>query len=277
MQVSAAQYLGGLLTFLYKEVHRRLIFIGLLTAAAVGIAFFVSRFLPQAYSAPASVRLGHVDSDEVTSPQAAAARINSPSFKQRVLQSMEPTAGDGRAAKMAAVTFTARPESSDTININVQASDKGQVSQALDVIVRLLNEEQDRFGEPVIADIKEQLTASDANVASLLQMQQSLTAQTKMLPETSSQNVDPRALWLLDLVSRNEQQLAAATAERRALAARLGPWRSYPTTLVDSAFIVPVLISSRPATLMIVAGMLTFLACLLYLLTFARRPAGSTK
>ena len=248
------------------------------TAAAMAVAFFVARQLPPAYGMQVSMRMGKVDGSEAVNAQDTLLRINSPSFKRRVLQSMNFSADNDRSAQLVLTSLTARPETANTLALFVRAATKQDVRRAVDVTIRLLNQEQEEIRAPLIADIKQQLAASDANVVRLLQARDSASALTKAAfdapPPESAAAISQRIL-LLDLVSRNEQKLASEQADRRALAMRLSPLRTYPTALVDADSAAPARMSFRTSTAMLVAGALTLLVCLLYALTHQPRIAGA--
>jgi hypothetical protein len=278
--ISADRYVGGLLLFFYQTVRRHLVLVILLPVAAAVLAFAIARQLPPAYGAQASIRLGRIDGGELMSPQGAVTWIISSTFKQRVVQAMNlPVGGSDRAAQLIAGSLTARPETADTVAVTVRAPTVQQVRQALDVAVQLLNEEQDRIRQSVMADINEQLANIDANIVSLSEIRDSLSAAAKAIP-AEVQSTDPasgrlRTVWLLDLVSRNQQMLTSAKVERRAVEARLRSWKTYPTTLRDGAFLSANVVSASPARIAIVAGLAMLLACILYALI--REPRRSNQ
>jgi hypothetical protein len=273
--ISGDRYLGGLLVFLLQAVRKYLLLVILLPLVVMASAFFIARHLAPVYGVQAGIRIGRVDGAESLSPQAAASRINSLAFKQRVLQSMNIPSGDGQLGRLVSAGLAARQETSDVVAVGARGSTTQQVRQVLDITVQLLNEEQQRVGGPLLADIKEQLATSDANIASLLQARESLTTLTKSLevPTGDAAAASFRAVWLLDLVSRSELRLDAARAERRALASRLGSWRTYPSALVDGAFVTPVNVAPRAMAIAVVAGMLTLLICILFVLM--RQPKNT--
>jgi hypothetical protein len=278
--ISADRYVGGLLLFFYQTVRRHLVLVILLPVAAAVLAFAIARQLPPTYGAQASIRLGRIDGGELMSPQGAVTWIISSTFKQRVVQAMNlPVGGSDGAAQLIAGSLTARPETADTVAVTVRAPTVQQVRQALDVAVQLLNEEQDRIRQPLMADINEQLANIDANIVSLSEIRDSLSAAAKVIP-AEVQSTDPasgrlRTVWLLDLVSRNQQMLTSAKVERRAVEARLRPWKTYPTTLQDGAFLSANVVSASPARIAIVAGLAMLLACILYALI--REPRRSNQ
>jgi hypothetical protein len=267
--VSNEQYLGGMLTTLLQALRPRILLVILLPIAAMLLAFATSRLLPPVFDAQVSVRVGRIDGAELMSLQTAVARVNSLSFKQRVLSALGLTDPNERKARLITSTLSARGETSDTIAINAQASSAPQVRQIFDIVVELLNDDQKWSREPLIANINEQLVTLDATIAELTQARDSLTALGKSMSEVQAHDAGSaafRSVWLFDLVSRNEQRLNDAKAQRHATASRLGSWRTYPTAMVDAAFIVPKQVSPRPLRTASLVGGLTFLACVLYAL-----------
>ena len=127
-----------------------------------------------------------------------------------------------------------------------------------------MNQDQEKLRDPVLSDLNAQLALVDANVASLTRIRESLSTADLM---TTSAPVDPsslalRRVWLLDVTMRNEERLAAATAERRLLAGRIGPAKTYPAVLSEDVTITKV--SPRPVRHAIFAGAIALLALLLY-------------
>lgn len=277
--ISAERYLGGMLLFLYRAVRRHLFLMILLPAAAAATAFIVAKQLPPVYSVQANVRTGRIDTAELMSPSSAAARINSATFKQRVLSVMNAPAGD-RSAGLISGSLAARADASDMLIVSVRAATGQEARQALDATVQLLNEEQDKIREPLAADINEQLATIDANIANLTKIQNTLTGLTSTVSET--QAGDPasaafRMLWLLDLTSRNEQSLGGAKAERRAVVLRLSSSRTYPTEVVDGAFVQPAQVSPRPAMFAVLAAIAALLACIVYALMRGSKIVGALR
>ena len=161
----------------------------------------------------------------------AAQRAVGPALRRpvRVLAS----AGDrNRPVQLILGNLTARQETADTVAVSARSQRPASPrrhsrrSQSGD-------EEQRRTPGPLEADIKERLAASDTTIASLVQTVDSLLALAR--EDLKGVSGDPAfaallRVWLSDLVSRNEERLAAAKAEQRALSATLGAWRTYPTT-----------------------------------------------
>ncbi|MBR0757027.1 hypothetical protein JQ604_33005 [Bradyrhizobium jicamae] len=266
--VSNEQYLSGLLTTLLQALRPRKLLLILLPITATLLAYGVSRLLPPVFEAQASIRIGRIDGAEQISLQTASVRVNTVSFKQRVLRAMEmPNYEENRQAQLIFWTLSARPETSDTIAVSVQASSVEQVRQVFDTIVQLLNADQKWVTEPLIADINEQIVGLDTTIAELTRARDSLTALGKSMAEVQSHDAASaafRSVWLFDLLARNEQRLDAAKNQRHDLATRLGSWRTYQTATVDAAFILPKQIAPRPFRTAILIGGLTFLACVLF-------------
>ncbi|MBR1277657.1 hypothetical protein [Bradyrhizobium sp. AUGA SZCCT0283] len=262
--VPGDQYLGGLFTYLYRTIREHMFLTLLLPLVAMTITYVAALQLPTVYTAQGSIRIGRVDGAEAASPTSAVSRINSPSFKQRAIQATN-SAGDGdQSAQLS--NLTARQETADTVAVSVRAATARQARDAIAAAVNLLNEEQRRTLGPLENDIKEQLAASDAIIASLVQTRESLLALAK--EDSRGASGDPAfaallRIWLSDLVSRNDRRLAVAKAERHTLWARLGAWRTYPTALLDEPYISIGYAVARPVTLAILAGGVVFLVSLL--------------
>src|SRR6266702_1898997 len=145
--ISEDTYLGGVLAFFFQAVRKYFLLVILLPLAVAVLAYFSAQQLPPVYGAQASIRLGRVDGVAFLSPQAAAVRINSQAFKQRVLQATNvPQRSD--LARMIAAGLVAGPEAAESVTLGAQASSTQQVQQVLEVTMKLLNEEQDKVGGP---------------------------------------------------------------------------------------------------------------------------------
>ena len=265
--VPGDHYLSGLSMFLWRTIRTNRFLTVLLPLAAALIAYVAALQMPTVYTAQGSMRIGRVDGTEVIGVMGAVARINSLAFKRRVIQGMNfPAAESPRPAQLIFASLTARQETADSISVSVQATTAQQARDAVAVVVGLLNEDERKIREPLETDIKEQLTTNDTTIAVLLETKDSLAALAKEDPKGASddpQSAALRRVWLSDLVSRNEQQLAAARSERHALSARLGAWRTYPTALLDELYISPGFALARPVTVAIIAGVVVFLVFLL--------------
>ena len=168
-------------------------------------------------------------------------------------------------------SLTARQETADTLAVSVRATTPQQARAAVAAVVDLLNEEQRKTLEPLEADIKEQLATNDATIAGLLESGEIVVGPGERRSEGRTWRSGfgrLRKVWLADLVSRNEQRLVAAGAERHALSARLGAWRTYPTILLDGVFVSRGFAFARPVTIAIFAGGTVFLTFLLGVLLY---------
>jgi hypothetical protein len=265
--ISGDQYVVGLLMFFWRAVRKHLFLVLLLPLVAMAVGYFTALQLPPVYVAQGSIRVGRVDGAEALSLLGAVTRVNSPSFRKRVVQSMNlPGAEVGRSAQLIFGSLTAKQETQETVAISARAATSQQAREAVAIAVGLLNQDQRKTWEPLEADIKEQLAASDTAIANLLEVKDSLAAQMK--DDSKAAPADPasaamRRVWLSDLVSRNEQGLSAARNERHGLAARLGAWKTYPASLVDEVFVTPGFVFARPAAVAIVSGAIVFLLVLL--------------
>jgi hypothetical protein len=281
--VSGDRYFGGLFRFFFRAVRKHLLVVILFPPAAMALAFFLVKGLPPVYAAQASVRIGRVDGVEAIGLQAAVSRVNSQPFKQRVLQAINASAAENDRIPQSVVdNLTVRAEIPDTLAVSIRGPVASQIRRVVDAMVSLLNEEQEKVQGPLVADINAQLAASDADIAGLLEARTSLSALAKAVSASQSDDAisaTMRRVWLMDMVSRNEQRLATATAERRALAARLSVWRTYPTALMDGVFVSPDPVSPRPVMTAILAGVVMLAAALAYALLRdgARRVAVSWK
>jgi hypothetical protein len=276
--ISGHQYPGGLFIFLYRAVRNRLPVIVVVTLLVAVIAYFATPRPAPIYGAQASLQIGRVAGAEPMGQQAAVARVNAVPFKRQLLQSMNlPNAEGDRASRILSDSLTAKPESSGTVTVNIRGSSEQQVRQALDVVVRLLNQDLEKVGGPMLANINAQLAEIDANIASLTKARESLLALTKA-PATDGrpegQADDLRGALVLDLLSRNETAQIYARAGRRELASRLGSWNTYPMAIADDVVVSSSPGSPRPSRIAFLAGGFTFVGFLLYALVRGRQVVG---
>jgi hypothetical protein len=276
--VSGDRYLSGLFMILYQAIRTHLFLIVSATLAVMAIAYFAAQQLPVVYSAQASVRLGRLAGAEIVTAQAAVARMQSQTFKRNILKSMNLPLEGSQSALLIFSSLNARPETPDTLAVSVRGVTEQQARQAIDVAVHLLREEEEAsFLGPFLTDLNAQVAAVDTNIASLLNIRESLSslsgasANDVTAPVPSGGDSVPLALsrvWLLDLASRNEERLATARRDRNALVARSSPSKTYPMALGDDVVTSPV--SYQPAKIMIFAGGFTLLGLLFYVML--RRP-----
>lgn len=273
--ISVDRYLGGLFIFLYQAVRKSLLLMIVVTLLAAAIAYFAAPRPVQIYAAQGSIRIGRVAGAETTNLQAAAARVNALSFKRQVLQSMNLAAIENdQAARLFAESLNARPEASGTLTVSVRGSSEQQARQALDTVVRLLKQEQEKASEPEIAEINAQLAENDAYIASLMKTRESRLALKKASTtdaKSEGQADDLRDLLMLDILSRNENTLMNTQAHRRELASRLGSWNTYPTAIADDVLVSSSPGSPRPSRIALLAGGFTFVGFLLYALARRRK------
>lgn len=264
------QYLGGLLMFFLDATRRHLLVIVIGPLVAMLIAFAFAKYLPPTYAGQGNVRMGRVDGAEAFSLQAAVSRVNSQAFKQSLLDALNASAAEsGRVSEGAVESLSARAETSDTMSLAARAAAAKDILRIVQLTVKLLNEEQERIQAPLVADINAQLASIDANIASLREMRESLSSLTKAVSESQSGDAASAALrgvWLSELISRNEQRLAEARAERYRQTVRLSPRQTYPVRILDEVVVSPTPISPRPLRITFFAGGIALVAAFIYAL-----------
>jgi hypothetical protein len=276
--ISGHQYLGGQFTFLYRAIRNKLPLMIVVTLLVAAIAYFATPRPAPVYGAQASVQLGRVAGAEAMALQAAVARVNGRSFKRQLLQSMNLAAAeDDRASRVLSESLTAKPETSDTLTVSVRGANEQQVRQALDLVVRLLNQDQEKVTAPAIADVNMQIAESDTNIASLTKTREALLALTKASTADAKPDGVPddlRSVLVSAMLSSNENMLTIARAGRRELAFRLGPRNTYPTAIVDDVLVSSAPGSPRPSRIALLAAGFTFVGFLLCVLVRGRRVVG---
>ncbi|MGR4931057.1 hypothetical protein ACIPUD_30250 [Bradyrhizobium sp. CAR08] len=265
ISISSRAYLGGMLVFVVQAVRPRILAIVSVTLAVMLVVFLVDRMLPVGYVASADVRLGRVDGAEVVSVQAAASQLNSLPFKERLVTAMNLRAENGdRDRQQILASLTVRPQASDVFSLTIRAGTAQRAREALQSAVRQLNDGHDKLRNELISELNAQIALVDANIANLTKIRETLASPNSLNPEVPNDAAALmlRRVWVLDLISRNEERLAAALAERRALTTRIGPTKTYPTKLSEDVTIVQV--SPQPTRHAIFAGAIALLAMLLY-------------
>lgn len=206
---------------------------------------------------------------------ATVLQMNSESFKRRVAKAAGLTEGDESSGERISDNFSVRPETAELALLTVNAPSEHGVIELSQAIVRTLNANQQKLRVPVLDELNSQMSLIDANIASIMKVRATLASSDSIGPPTSS---DPAAIalrrtWVLDLISRNEERLAAANNERRALAARLGISKTYPATLNDDLVIRQT--SPRPGRNAAYAGAVALLVLVLY--AMMSKPRSSTR
>jgi DNA repair exonuclease SbcCD ATPase subunit len=192
--------------------------------------------------------------------------VNSQLFRQRLLQSIGLSAKDDRATRVISDSLRALPDTSDTIAVGVSALEGQQARDAIDAVVPVLNEEQDRAQQPVIDDINAQIAETKENITDISQIQQEIRelAKASSSATTSSDAKGATEAQLLDTLSRNEQALMNLRASLRDLTSRANPDRTYKATIVGDIVVSAAPLSPRSSRVAIFAGVLTLVGFLLY-------------
>lgn len=262
--ISSVAYVGGMLAYLGQSVRARLLLIVLGTLIAMLVVFLVDWTRPAVYSAEATMRLGRVDGADVMPMAATALHMNSKPFKRRLAEAFGSAAGGDKDGEQPFNSLSVRPETPELASVTVSGPSEQRVTEALQAIIRILNADQEKLRSPVLAELNTQIAIIDANIAGLTKVRETLVSTDSVTPSASSDAASMALLrvWLLDLLSRNEERLAAATNERRAFATRVGPSKTYPATLNDDATIRQI--SPRPVRNAVFAGAIALLVLLLY-------------
>ncbi|EJN12813.1 hypothetical protein PMI42_03819 [Bradyrhizobium sp. YR681] len=267
--ISSVAYVGGMLANFNQTVRSRLPLLIVGTLVAMLVVFLADRARAPLYVAEATMRLGRLDGADVMQAQSTAIHMGSAAFKRRVEDAMPPSSGDDKGQVLDSLSV--RPQTFDLLSLSVYGASEQAANAALQAAVRVLNADQEKIRTPLLAEFNIQMAMVEANIASLMKVRESLASADSISPSASA---DPaslalRRVWLLDLQARNEEKLAAATNDRRALATRLGPSKSFPAALSDDVTIRQV--SPRPVRHAFFAGAIVLLALLLY--TMLSRPS----
>src|ERR1043166_5662638 len=210
-----------------------------LPALVIGvIAYALTPRAAPVYGAQALVQLGAAGGQQLTSKVAAATSINAPSFQRQVLQAVGASADDPNFARFIADSLSNQTDNSDLISVNVRAADEQRVRQLFEVMLRLLNEKQEKLREPLLARVNVRAVALDAYIGSLTKTRDSLLALAKETvadPSRSTGGTSPSlgAVLLLDLMAKNDNELASAKTEKEAVQELLGETKTYPTRIAD--------------------------------------------
>ncbi|MCS3495026.1 hypothetical protein M2189_006014 [Bradyrhizobium japonicum] len=272
--ISAVSYVGGMFSYLARSVRFRLKAIVLIPLVAALVVFVGDWMRPVGYAAQAVVRVGRVDGAEVAPMSSIVFQMNSSSFKRRAFATTDSSVGgDAKARRLILESFDVRPATSEMLTLSVGAPSEQAATEALQVAVRTLNADQEKIRALALSEINTQIALVDSNIASLTRIREELASPGSIGPSAAN---DPAALmlrrvWLLDLTARNEEKLVAATSDRRALAERIGPSKTYPATLSDD--ITFRQISPNPLRHAIFAGAIVLLIMLIY--AMVSKPASA--
>lgn len=271
--ISTVTYLGGMFNYLAGAVRFRLKAIVLTTLVVALVVFFLDWMRPVVYAAQGVVRLGRVDGADVAPISSIVLQMNSRSFKRRAFGSDTSSGSDAKSRKLIHDSFNVRPATAEMLTMFVGAPNEQAASEALEAAVRTLNSDQEKIRAPLVAEINAQIALVDSNIASLTRVRESLASPDSAAPapEAEPASIMLRRVWVLDLIARNEEKLMAATNDRRMLAERLGPSKSYPATLNDDVTIRQV--SPMPLRHAIFAAALVLLIMLVY--AMVRRPRSA--
>jgi hypothetical protein len=275
--ISGDQYLRGLLVFVYQAIRKRLLLMVAATLVVAAIAYFATPRPSPIFTLQTSIQKGKVAGVALLDLQNTVARINAASFRRRLLQLLNLPI-TVRAGRLIFDSLTARAETSDTIGVSVRSPDEERGRQALDLVVKELNDEQQELGKSLLADINGRIAETDANIGSLSKIQQSLEEALSNMTKApvagdapDAQPRDLRGVWLLDAISRNEQALIATKGARRELAARLEKLNTYPAAIVDDVVVSSAPMSPRRSRIAFLAGLFTFLGAVVLTVVSRRR------
>ncbi|MCA1471233.1 hypothetical protein I6F09_25545 [Bradyrhizobium sp. IC3195] len=272
--ISTVAYVGGMLGYLARAIKFRAKAIVLIPLAAALVVFVVDWMRPIVYAADALVRVGRVDGAEVAPISSIVFQMNSMSFKRRAFEAAGSSAdGDAKARQLVLDSFNVRPASSEMLALFVGAPSEQAATEALQAAVRTLNADQDKIRAPALSEINTRIALIDSNIASLTRVREALSSPESIAPsaENDPASLILRRIWLLDLIARNEEKLVEATNDRRALAERIGPSRTYPATLSDDVTVRKI--SPNPLRRAIFAGAIVLLIVLVY--AMLRKPISA--
>ncbi|MCP1764429.1 hypothetical protein [Bradyrhizobium japonicum] len=269
--LSAVSYVGGMFSYLTRAVRFRLKSVVLIPLVAALVVFVADWMRPVGYAAQAVVRVGRVDGAEVAPMSSIVFQMNSASFKRRAFGTADSSAdGDAKARRLILDSFDVRPATSEMLALSVGAPSEQAATEALQAAVRTLNADQEKIRAPALSEVNTQIALVDSNIASLIRVREEL-ASLGSIGVSDPASLMLRRVWLLDLIVRNEEKLVAATNDRRALAERMGPSKTYPATLSDDVTVRQV--SPNPLRHAIFAGAIVLLIMLVY--AMVSRPASA--
>ena len=181
--VPGDQYLVGLFTFLCRAIRANLFLTVLMPLASWRLHMLPSCRFRSVYTAQVNVRIGRVEGTEAISITGAVSRINSLSFKQRVIEGngLRPSRRPACATDLS--QFGRKAGSSRHGRVECTGNRRSAGAGRRGIVVRLLNEEQRKIREPLEADIKEQLATYDATITGLHETRKSLAVLMKEDPQ----------------------------------------------------------------------------------------------
>ncbi|WBL76445.1 hypothetical protein I3J27_25890 [Bradyrhizobium xenonodulans] len=272
--ISTVAYIGGMFSFLARSVRFRLKTVVLTTLLAAVVVFVGDWMRPVVNAAQGVMRVGRIDGADVAPMSSIVLQMNSTSFKRRAFAGADASAGgDAKSRKLILDSFEVRPATAELLTLFVGAANEQAAAEALQAAVRTLNADQEKIREPKLAEINIQVGLVDSNIASLTRVREALASPGSIAPESANDpaSVMLRRVWVLDLIARNEEKLAAATNDRRALAERIGLSKTYPATLSDDVTIRQI--SPSPLRHAIFAAAIVLVIMLVY--AMVSRPTSA--
>lgn len=256
--ISSVAYVGGMLGYLGRSVRAKLFLIVVGALISMLVVFLADWMRAPVYLAEGMIRLGRIDGTDVMPMPGTAIHMNSAPFRRRVAEAIGDK-GDGGIAD-----FSVRPETPELALVSVSGPNEQHVTEALQAIVRTLNTDQEKLRSPFLKELNIQMAMTDTNIASLMKVRETLVTTDPTASATPGDvaSLALRRSWLLELSTRNEEKLAAAIDERRALAARMGPSKTFPAMLNDDATVKQI--SPQPVRHALFGGAIALLALVLY-------------
>jgi hypothetical protein len=278
--VSVEEYLGGLVMLVYEASRRYLVWM-LLSAFIVGLCahFFSPRGVPL-YAGQASIQLGTVDGKPLAITNRAVADVNAEEFRKLVVGALGT--GDARTLQIVSDSLNARPETSETIALNVRAPTEQLVRQAVDAAVRFLGEKQQKQRDQALAELNAKLAVVDAYLDGLSKMETQLRTLHKA-PGAADAASTPAAdsppsvadVWLLDLTGENLQRQTSARSDRLELETRMRAPMTCPTRIAEDGLKVSEVAGpGRPWRTSLLASGITMLGFMLFAVISGRKAVS---
>lgn len=235
------------------------------------------------WESSAVVQMGQVGQAEVgkatatvETPPRAIERMKTPTFQNDVLASIGiSTADDNAKARLYRRSLRLRqPPGTDLIELRIRAYSLDEARHLAEATVEQLRKSHDKLALPSIDSLRKQLDDVIRQLERAQKERESLVSQVAAGHEVDARNRFAESALLGQMITRRDEELRQLHERRLMLEERLGPAGTYPTSLIEDAYVGKRPVFPRPVLTVVLAAVGGLLAGIVIVLSVGSRRAS---
>lgn len=215
------------------------------------------------WESTAAVQIGQVGQAEVgkvtalvEAPPRAIERMKLASFQDNVLTrvGVDTSENDPKAQLFRSSLKLRQPLGTDLIELTVRAYSRDQAYRLAQATIEQLRQSHDKLALPSIDALRRQLDVATQQLEHAQKARESLASQAASGKDIDARNRFAESALLGQMMTMRDEEIRKLSERRLMLEERLGPVRTYPTSLIESIHVSTKPVSPQRALTVLLAA-----------------------